>query len=158
MFRELVRKKQELSGEECIRILKAEPRGVLSVLGDDDYPYGMPMNYLYDEEKNIIYFHGGKNGHKIDALKRHDKASFCVYDQGYRKPGEWFLNISSVICFGRIVFIEDPDEIIEISRLLSLKYIDDMRYIADEIRNFASGTLCFAMQIEHMCGKRVKEK
>jgi len=46
MFRELARKKQQISDEECRRILAEEPRGVLSVLGDDDYPYGMPMNYF----------------------------------------------------------------------------------------------------------------
>ena len=47
MFRDMLRKKQQLSQEECIAILKNEPRGVLSVLGDDDYPYGMPMNHCY---------------------------------------------------------------------------------------------------------------
>ena len=89
MFRELVRKKQEITKENCIAILKQEKRGVLSVLGDDEYPYGMPMNHYYNEEDGKIYFHGGRNGHKIDAVRRHDKASFCVYDQGFRKEGEW---------------------------------------------------------------------
>lgn len=45
MFREMARKKQLISEEECIELLKKEPRGVLSVLGDDDYPYGMPLNH-----------------------------------------------------------------------------------------------------------------
>jgi len=76
MFRELVRKRQAISREECIEILKKEPRGVLSVLGDDEYPYGMPMNHYYCEADGKIYFHGGKNGHKIDAMKRHEKVSF----------------------------------------------------------------------------------
>ena len=99
MFREIMRKKQQLSSEECISILKEEPRGVLSVLGDDDYPYGMPINHYYNEEDGKLYFHSGKKGHKIDAMKRHDKASFCVYDRGFRKDGEWALNIKSVIVF-----------------------------------------------------------
>ncbi|MBO6054535.1 MAG: pyridoxamine 5'-phosphate oxidase family protein, partial [Oscillospiraceae bacterium] len=79
MFRELQRKKQQLPMEECIRILKEEPRGVLSVLGDDGYPYGMPMNHYYSEEDGRIYFHGGRTGHKIDAIRRCNKVSFCVY-------------------------------------------------------------------------------
>ena len=107
MFREMLRKRQELPREACIEILKKEPRGVLSVLGDDDYPYGMPINHYYCEEDGKIYFHGGRMGHKIDAMRRHDKASFCVFDQGYRRDGEWALNISSVIVFGRIEFVED---------------------------------------------------
>ena len=48
---------------------KKEPRGVLSVLGDDDYLYGMPLNHYYCEEDGKIYFHGGKSGHKIDSKK-----------------------------------------------------------------------------------------
>lgn len=50
MFREMTRIRQQLAESECIEILKNEKRGVLSVLGDDGYPYGMPMNHYYCEE------------------------------------------------------------------------------------------------------------
>ena len=69
MFRKMRRFKQELSKEECMEILKNEPRGVLSVLGDDGYPYGMPVTHWYNEKNGKIYFHGAKSGHKIDAIK-----------------------------------------------------------------------------------------
>ena len=82
MFREMRRFKQQISTEKCVEILKNEPRGVLMVLGDDDYPYGIPIDFYYDEREKKIYFHSAKQGHKIDAINRHDKASFCVYDQG----------------------------------------------------------------------------
>ena len=88
MFREMRRSKQQISREECIEILKNEARGVLSVLGDDGYPYGFPINQYYCEADGKIYFHGGRIGHRIDAVKRHDKVSFCVYDEGYRREGE----------------------------------------------------------------------
>ena len=88
MFREMMRKKQQLAPEECIEILKHELRGVLSVLGDDDYPYGMPINHYYSEADGKLYFHGGKRGHKIDAMRQHNKASFCVYDSGFHRDGE----------------------------------------------------------------------
>ena len=58
MFRKMRRFKQELSKEECIEILKKEPRGVLSMQGEDGYPYGMPMTHWYNEEDGKIYFHG----------------------------------------------------------------------------------------------------
>ena len=115
MFREMARKKQLISEEECIELLKKEPRGVLSVLGDDDYPYGMPLNHYYCEEDGKIYFHGGKSGHKIDSIKKHNKASFCVYDQGFRNDGEWALTIRSVIVFGKIEIIDDMEKILNIS-------------------------------------------
>ena len=157
MFPEMKRIKQKLPESECLEILKQEPRGILSVLGEDDYPYGMPMNHWYCEEDGKIYFHGGKEGHKIDAMRRHDKASFCVYDQGYRREGEWALNIRSVVVFGRIEFIEDPDRVVEISRKLCYKFTTDEAYIADEIRRAAAGTLCFALVPEYISGKRVNE-
>ncbi len=157
MFREMLRKKQQLADEECIRILKTELRGVLSVLGDDEYPYGMPINHYYCEEDGKLYFHGGKQGHKIDAMKRHDKASFCVYDEGFRKDGEWALNIKSVIVFGRIEFVEDQKTLYRISEELSRKFTNDSEYIRQEIERSGPGTLMFALVPECITGKIVKE-
>jgi nitroimidazol reductase NimA-like FMN-containing flavoprotein (pyridoxamine 5'-phosphate oxidase superfamily) len=157
MFRDMMRFKQQLTKEECIKILKEEPRGVLSVLGDDDYPYGMPINQYYCEEDGKLYFHSGMKGHKIDAMKRHDKASFCVYDNGFRREGEWALNIKSVIVFGRIEIIEDRDKIYDIARKLSYKFTDDETYIEKEIKYSGPRTLMFALVPEYMTGKIVNE-
>ena len=157
MFREMLRKKQALTQEECIEILQNEPRGVLSVLGDDDYPYGMPLNHFYCETDGKIYFHCGKKGHKIDALTRHNKASFCVYDKGFRREGEWALNIKSVIVFGHVEFIEDQEKIYEIARMLSYKFTKDEAYIEHEIQTAGPRTLMFALVPEHMTGKIVNE-
>ena len=157
LFRELVRKKQAVSKEECIEILKREPRGVLSVIGDEGYPYGLPINHYYDERDGKIYFHSGKKGHKIDALRACDKASFCVYDQGFRREGEWALNIKSVIVFGRIRFVEDHEKALEISRLLSYKFTKDEAYIEHELVHSGPNVLVFALEPEHMAGKLVNE-
>ncbi len=157
MFREMIRKKQQLSEAECIDLLTREPRGVLSVLGDDDYPYGMPLNHFYCPEDGKLYFHSGRKGHKIDAMLRHDKASFCVYDQGFRREGEWALNIRSVIVFGRIEIITDTEKIYEISRMLSHKFTQDENYIEEEIRKSGPRTYMFALVPEHMTGKLVNE-
>lgn len=111
MFRELLRKKKKLPLEECIRLLETETRGVLSVLGDEGYPYGMPMNHWYEQEDGKLYFHCGKAGHRLDALKKENKVSFCVYDQGYRQEGEWALNVKSVIVFGKIEILNDEKKL-----------------------------------------------
>lgn len=157
MFREMLRKKQQLTDAECIEILKNEPRGVLSMLGDDGYPYGVPINHYYCEADGRIYFHGGKKGHRIDAVRQHDKVSFCVYDQGWREDGDWALHIRSVIVFGRIELIEDRETVYEISRQLSYKFTNDEAYIAHEIEKSGPGTLLLALIPEHMTGKLVKE-
>ena len=157
MFRELVRKKQALSEEECIKILKEEPRGVLSVQGDDGYPYGTPLNHWYCEDNGRLYFHSGMSGHRIDALKKCDKVSFCVYDQGYRKEGDWALYIKSVIVFGRMRPLEDHDRAMEICRKLSCKFTSDEDYISREITHAGPRTLVYELIPEHMTGKLVHE-
>ena len=157
MFRELARKNKKISMEECIEVLKSETRGVVSVLGDDDYPYGMPMNHFYNEEDGKIYFHCGKYGHRLDALKKHDKVSFCVFDQGYRNEGEWALNVKSIIVFGRMEIIDDPAAIADISRKLSCKFTQDEAYIEKEIKENLRATLLLALTPEHICGKLVNE-
>ena len=107
MFREMRRIKQALSQDECTEVLKNEPRGVLSLIGENGYPYGIPMDHWYCEEDGKLYFHCAKEGHKLDALNACSKASYCVYDQGYRKEGEWALNIRSVVIFGQISVVEN---------------------------------------------------
>ena len=157
MFREMIRAKQQLSREECIEILKTEKRGVLSVLGDDGYPYGMPLNHYYNEEDGKLYFHCGKTGHKLDALRRCEKVSYCVFGEGSREQGEWALRFRSVIVFGRVEFIADLETVYAISAKLSRKFTDDEAYIADEIRRVGPVTCMFALTPEHITGKRIRE-
>lgn len=157
MFRKMRRFKQQLSPEACIALLKTEPRGILSVMGDDGYPYGMPMNHWYCEADGKLYFHGAKSGHKQDAIRTCDKVSYCVYDGGYRRPGEWALNIQSVIVFGRLRPVEDPVKTLEICRNLCLKFTDDPAYIEQEIRSAGPRVLCLELTPEHTTGKLVNE-
>lgn len=158
MFREVARKKQALTKDRCIEILKAELRGVLSVLGDDGYPYGMPMNHWYNEEDGCLYFHSGKVGHKIDAMQANGKASFCVMDSGTKAADDWALDFNSVIVFGRLEIVEDHERAIEMTRQLSYHFTDDRAYVDREIEQSARNTLCFRLRPEHITGKRVNEK
>ena len=158
MFRKMIRAKQQLTREECIEILKTEKRGVLSVLGDDGYPYGMPLNHYYNEADGKLYFHSGKLGHKIDALRANEKASFCVLDEGRREAGEWALRFRSVIVFGRVEFVEDRETVYEVSAKLSRKFTDDEAYIQYEIDHSGPAVLVFRLIPEHITGKLVNEK
>ena len=157
MFRDLVRKNKRMPHEECVEVLKSETRGVISVLGDDDYPYGSPMNHFYNEEDGCIYFHSARVGHRVDALKKNNKVSLCVFDQGYRNEGEWALNVKSVIVFGKVEMITDMDVIVDIATKLSLKFTNDMEYIQNEIKNDGHHTLILKLVPEHICGKYINE-
>ena len=158
MFPAMRRGKQQLTQQECVALLKQEPRGVLSLMGEDGYPYGLPISYWYCEADGKIYFHGAKSGHKIDAIQRCDKASFCVYDQGFRREGEWALNIKSVIVFGRAKVVEDEKETLRMTRLIGLKYyptVKEVDAILERTRGRVQGV---RVDVEKMTGKLVHEK
>ncbi len=157
MFRDISRKNQRLELMQIISILNNEKRGILSVNGENGYPYGLPINYWYNEENGYIYFHSGKKGHKVDAINADNRVSFCVYDSGFKRDGEWALNINSVIVFGKIHVVENFEKSVEIFRKLSLKFTSDIEYIDSEINKFAKATICYELIPEHITGKIVNE-
>ncbi len=146
-----------LSQEECEEILTNEPRGVLALLGDYDYPYALPMSHVYVDGK--IYFHGAMTGHKNDAVKKYDKASYCVIDEGVRNPDDdWSYIFKSVIVFGRIRTLSDDDEKVEKLTNLGDKFFPTHEETVSEIEKLLHRTEVFELTIEHMSGKRVEEK
>ncbi len=151
------RNKQQLTQEECRRILKSEVRGVLSMIGDQGYPYGVPINFWYDEVNNKIYFHGGREGHRIDAIKGCDKVSFCTYDKGTRSDSRLGLDYRSVIVFGRIKIVTDQELTIRVCRKLGEQFPFGSDYIENEIKNFAQYVMVLELLPEHMTGKLVNE-
>ena len=155
MFRKVRRFKQELTTQECQQILINEPRGVMAVHGEGGYPYAFPMNYIYMDGK--LYFHCAKEGHKLDAITQDDRVSFCVMDEGFRKEGEWPLNISSVIIFGRVRKIDEIDEIENITRKLGLKYYPTPESVEEVISRSIKNVQILELSIDHMTGKLVNE-
>ena len=157
IFREMRQKKQELSRQEIADILHKGTSGVLALLGDNDYPYAVPISYVYDDGK--IYFHSAKNGHKIDAIQRTEKASFCVIDKDLVVPEEYTTYFRSVIVFGTIRILHDEAEKREAIEKLAVKYAPDD---TEENRNKAIerewNPLCMLeMTPEHITGKEAIE-
>ena len=157
MFRKMRRFKQQISNQECIAVLKSETRGVLSLLGDDGYPYGIPMNHWYSEADGKLYFHGAKQGHKIDSIGKCDKVCYTVFDKGYRKEGEWALNVRSVVVFGKISIVSDEEKATEICTALCRKFTNDEAYLERELKNALPRVLCLALTPKHITGKLVNE-
>ena len=157
-FPALKRIKQALEKEECAAILAKETRGVLSLNGTNGYPYAFPINFYYEASENAVYFHCGKIGYKLDCVKSDPRACFTVTEQGERKSGEWWLTARSVIAFGKIDVIEEPSKVSDISRKLCAKFTQDEAYVEKEIKDYLPQTICLALSIDHISGKRVKEK
>lgn len=156
MFRRMRRHKQELKKQDCIDILTNEPRGVLALLGDENYPYALPMSHVYINGK--IYFHGAQTGHKKDAVEKCSKASYCVIEKGVKNEGEWWYTFRSVIVFGRIRTLSDKNEKIEKLRKLGNKFFPTQEETENEIKRLIDKTEVFELTIEHMSGKITVEK
>ena len=156
MFRDMRRKNRELPYEECIEILTNEPRGVLAVLGDYDYPYTVPMTHVFVDGK--IYFHGAQTGHKNDAIKKHDKVSYCVMDKGVKAKDSWWYTFKSVVVFGKKRTLTDKDEKIEKLTYLGDKFFPTHEETVSEINRLLDKTEVFEITIDHISGKRVEER
>ena len=158
MFRKMAKSHKQISQEECVEILANQPRGVLSVLGDDDYPYGLPINHFYCPEDGKLYFHSGRNGHKADAVRKHDKASFCVVAQDDVVPSRFTTRYRSVIAFGRVREVQDAAEKRESMIALARRYgMGHMERGNAEIEESWDHLLMIALDIEHMPGKESLE-
>ena len=155
-FRPMRRFKQQLPEEECVEILQKAYRGFLSVIGDGGYPYSVPINFLYKEGK--LFFHCAVDGHKLDAIRVDDKACFTVIDEPQREPGDWWYHVRSVICFGRVHVLEDDDEKDSRLRQLGAKYFPDGYDMEADMQRNAPRAQVLVFSIEHMTGKRVREK
>lgn len=133
MFREMRRFKQQITTEECKKVLKEEKRAAFSVIGDDGYPYTIPINFYYDEADNIIYFHGAKEGHKVDAMNRCDKVCLTVWNQGFKKEGHWEWNPTSVVVFGKVKLVTEKNIFEDRLRKLAAKYYPNIDEIEKEM-------------------------
>ncbi|MEY8231675.1 pyridoxamine 5'-phosphate oxidase family protein [Oscillospiraceae bacterium 50-16] len=157
MFPAMRRKKQLLSQEETAAVLARGSSGVLALAGEDGYPYAVPLSYVYDGGR--LYFHCARSGHKLDAIRRCEKASFCVIDQDQIVPEEYTSYFRSVIAFGRVRILEDEGEKRAAIEKLALKYAPDST-VEDrkQVIQKEWEPLCMLeMELDHVTGKEAIE-
>ena len=158
MFRQMRRKGQQLSQEECIAVLNRGTNGVLAVVGDEGYPYGVPLSYVYVAGEDKLFFHCAKKGHKLDAIAQCDKASFCVVDKDQIMPEAYTTYFRSVILFGRAKVIEDEMQMRGAMSILAAKYRPEYESERAEAIDKEFPALCLIeFNIEHMTGKEAIE-
>lgn len=157
MFRQMRRNRQQLSRERCEKILSRATSGVLAVLGDEGYPYAVPLSYVYSEGK--FYFHCARQGHKLDAIRREPKASFCVIDEDRVVAQEYTTHFRSVIAFGQVRELTDEQEKRAGIEKLALRYApqdsEDNRQRA--IEQDWKPLCMLEMTVEHLSGKEAIE-
>ena len=156
-FREVSRdKKQILSKEKCDEIINKATSGVLAVLGDGDYPYGVPISFAY--RNNKIYFHGMPSGHKYDSMKKHDKVCLTIIETDQVAPEEYTTYFRSGIIFGRARIVEDVAEKHKIADYLVEKYSPGLEEgIHEMFKERIAWMGAFEIEIDHISGKEAIE-
>jgi nitroimidazol reductase NimA-like FMN-containing flavoprotein (pyridoxamine 5'-phosphate oxidase superfamily) len=156
MFRGMRRKKQGLPEAETIAMLESCTSGVLAVQGDDDYPYAVPLSFAYEDGK--LFFHCARTGHKIDAIERNEKASFCVIAADDVVQSTFTTHFRSAVVFGRARVLTEDGEKRHALRCLAKKYSPDYLETADsEIESEWKRVCAIELAIEHMTGKAALE-
>ena len=157
MFRPMRRSRQALGIDACKEVLSRGTSGVLALLGDGGWPYAVPMSYAFDGEK--LYFHCAREGHKLDAIRREARASFCVVDRDEVVPAEYTTYFRSAIAFGRVRVIEDEAQKRAAVELLARRYFpqDSAENRHRAIEREWVGLCMLEMDIEHLSGKEAVE-
>ena len=158
MFREIRKKKNQISTEAAEQLLIQARRGVLAVNGREGYPYAIPINYYYDREAQKIYFHGARAGHKAEAIRACDKVCFTVYGSETIREEAWAPYLQSVVVFGRCRLLENGPETLALIKRLAMKYYPDERMADEEITASGKAVQMYEITIEHLSGKEVQEK
>ena len=154
MFKEMRRKEKKMSNEEIIELLKSGEEGVLATIGKDNYPYAVPLNYVYHD--NGIYFHCATSGHKIDNINHNSKVSFCVVKDTQIISEDFNTKFKSAILFGTAQELHDDEK--EEGLMVLVRGLSSAHIKAGEkyIKNAIDKTKVFKIKIEHKSGKTGK--
>ena len=157
MFQVMRRSRQALSWQETEEILRRGTSGVLALAGAEGYPYAVPLSYVYTQ--GILYFHCAKVGHKLESIRRCEKASFCVVDRDEIKPEAYTTYYRSAIAFGRVRILESEEEKRRAIEQLSQQYhpMDTPAHRKAVIDREYAPLCMLAFTVEHMTGKQAIE-
>lgn len=158
MFRPIRKRKNEIGVDAVNRLLHNARRGIFAVNGDDGYPYAIPVNYLYDEENQKIYFHGARVGHKADAIKKCDKVCFTVLGSEMVRKESWAPFVQSVVIFGRCHLVENRPTAMTLVKKFAMKYYPNKSMVDEEIALDGKAVQMYEIEIEHCSGKEVQER
>jgi nitroimidazol reductase NimA-like FMN-containing flavoprotein (pyridoxamine 5'-phosphate oxidase superfamily) len=151
MFKEMRRKEKQLSKEQSIEILKKCQYGVLSVVGENGYAYGVPLSYVYVDNK--IYFHSALTGYKLDCIRYNNKVSFCVVGETNVLPDKFDTEYESVIVFGKAEEVTGDENYFAHIELLKKYSGDYMEEGKKYLEKAGKHTRIFKIDIDYMTGK-----
>jgi uncharacterized protein len=155
MMRAMRRQDRALSGEAAWDILRRADHGVLATLGEDGYPYAVPLNHVVVGD--CLYAHCALEGHKLDNVAFQDRASYCAITEALLEPEAFATAFESVIAFGRCALVEEEGEKLTALRALNARFAPAFPEKGEEIIERMSGqTAVLRFRIEHLTAKARK--
>ena len=155
-MRGIRRKDKEIGTDEAINLLTKCEYGVLSTVGSDGQPYGVPLNYAYKD--NCIYFHCALIGHKLDNIDNNPNVSFCAVGDTKVLPSEFGTEYVSAVAFGvasEVQGNERDNALVWILEKYSSEFIEEgKKYIEQK----AKATKVMKIEIRHISGKSPQAK
>jgi nitroimidazol reductase NimA-like FMN-containing flavoprotein (pyridoxamine 5'-phosphate oxidase superfamily) len=154
MFRNLRRDDRSLSPEEARDILQYGEYGVLSVMGTEGYPYGVPVNYVF--KNDVLYIHSATEGHKLDSIRENDKVSFVVVGRTQVLPENFSMLYKSTIVFGRAVEIVGSEKQEALMALIDRFSSEFLEKGKKYVEGMQQNTAVLKIDIDHISGKGKK--
>lgn len=152
MFKEMRRKEKLMSKDDTIKIMATAEYGTLACIGENGYPYSVPLNYAYENGK--IYFHSAHEGHKAANIQFNNHVSFSMVNYYKLLPDKFDTEYDSAIIYGKVYKIIEEPEKRHALMLLIAKYSNDYQEQGSAyIERAINATTAFKIEIEHMTGK-----
>jgi nitroimidazol reductase NimA-like FMN-containing flavoprotein (pyridoxamine 5'-phosphate oxidase superfamily) len=148
---ELRRKDRAMPASKAEDLLVRGEYGVLSTVGADGQPYGVPLSYVY--QNGCIYFHSALEGHKLDNMAENPKVSFCVVGRTRILPDRFATDYESVLAFGVASEVwggERQSALLGLLEKYSPAYIEEGKRYIDQKEKV---TRVMKIEIGHISGK-----
>jgi nitroimidazol reductase NimA-like FMN-containing flavoprotein (pyridoxamine 5'-phosphate oxidase superfamily) len=141
-----------VSPEEARAFLARAEYGVLATVGEDGWPYAVPLNHVLSGDN--LYLHSAKQGHKLENIAFEPRVSYCAVASAEVLPAELSTLYESTVVFGTATLVEDPQEHRRALELLAERFSAAFPREAEaEMAKDGPRTAILRIRIDHLTGK-----
>jgi nitroimidazol reductase NimA-like FMN-containing flavoprotein (pyridoxamine 5'-phosphate oxidase superfamily) len=146
------RQERELSEEEAREILGRADHGVLATVGEDGWPYAVPLNHVL--LGNVLYIHSASEGHKLDNIAHEQRVSYCAVASAKVMPEMLSTLYESAVVFGHAAVVAEDEEKRAALKALLARFRGDSPAEADDaLRNCGTDPVIIRIEIARITGK-----
>jgi len=147
-----------LSKEDAIKLLIRNNTGVISMITEKGEPYGVSVNYVFDEESNALYFHSKPTGKKIKSITKNPNVSFLVFDNNKVVVDAYVTHYQSAIVTGNASIITEDEEKIKYLKLFCLHTVPErMDRFDSVVNNYIKNMVMVKISVLEVTGKQNRD-